>query len=66
MVSLNHKPEQMQRVRVRGKDYMLPESWQECDRDDMAIVTELLYTHKLYETAFFVSLALIIIILPAS
>ena len=37
---------------------MLPESWQECDRDDMAIVTELLYTHKLYETAFFVSLAL--------
>ncbi len=55
---MNHKPEQMRRVRVREKDYMLPENWQECDRDDMAIVTELLYTHKLYETAFFVSLAL--------
>lgn len=48
----------MKRVTLDGKDYLLPENWQECDRDDMAVITELLYMNRLEETKFWLSLSL--------
>lgn len=48
----------MQDFTIQDRTLQFPENWQECSRDDLAVITELLYGNRLTETDFFLSLGL--------
>ena len=57
-IALSIQSKAMQDFTIQDRTLQFPEDWQECSRDDLSVITELLYGNRLTETDFFLSLGL--------